>query len=395
MSSKVRGLKHRKAIWFSSTMSTNQTTFAELRSSLAGNRSLALPSARHGRLALVDPPPAFPPRPGAPCSVPSPRALQRAGSLASRSAMMASRARPLALTRGRFPPATRQASLRRISPRSRHDPHAQPPPFAPPELTGALMATPTARARPALAAPFASPSDLFPLPSLVPQPFLLLRARALRLQPPAARTELERWSKFVPVPPPFPNSPHTELDHFLSFLFPHFSRAPLNSPARNRDFPRNPHFRPPEQLHHPNVFVKSHWWSRAPPTPVKATDLAGVEAAAAAPPLLRRRRPPSLLRPLNRHHSTRGELLVLFPHLSDLLPPSFGRRNAADEPRAYLHLLPFHRVPSERKGALADGTYNLVPINEEEVPEGGANVVVIDPEPDSQLAQEGKPRSMT
>nr|CAB3504903.1 unnamed protein product [Digitaria exilis] len=157
------------------------------------------------------------------------------------------------------------------------------------------------------------------------------------------------------IPPPFPNSPCTELDHFLSFLFPHFSQAPLNSPARNRDFPQNPHFRPPEHLHVKlplRAIPDANRASQPPPTPVKATDLAGVEAAAAAPPLLRRRRPPSVLRPPNRHHSTRGELLVLFPHLSDLLPPSFGRRNAADEPRAYLHLLPFRRRTEPTRRAI-------------------------------------------
>nr|CAB3499231.1 unnamed protein product [Digitaria exilis] len=35
---------------------TNQTPLAELWSSHAGNRSLAVPSAHHGRLALVGPP---------------------------------------------------------------------------------------------------------------------------------------------------------------------------------------------------------------------------------------------------------------------------------------------------------------------------------------------------
>nr|CAB3480471.1 unnamed protein product [Digitaria exilis] len=248
-----------------------------------------------------------------------------------------SRARPLArprtrraeLTHGRFPPATRQASLRKISPRSRHD--LQPPtPFAHswrPRRLEHAYARPQPP-QPALAAPFASPT-------IPPPP----RSRT--------STELERRSKFAPVPPPFPNSPHIELDHFLRFLFPHFSRAPLNSPARNRDFPQNPHFRPPEHLHVEQplrAIPNANRASQPPPTLVKATDLAGVEAAAAAPPLLHRRRPPSLLRPPNRHHSTRGELLVLFPHLSDLLPPSFGRRNAVDERRAHLHLLPFCRV---------------------------------------------------
>nr|CAB3504396.1 unnamed protein product [Digitaria exilis] len=47
------------------------------------------------------------------------------------------------------------------------------------------------------------------------------------------------------------------------------------------------------------------------------------------------------------------------------------------------------------KGAIADGIYHLVPADEEGVPESGANEVTVDPEPNSQLAQEGKPRSMT
>ena len=46
-------------------------------------------------------------------------------------------------------------------------------------------------------------------------------------------------------------------------------------------------------------------------------------------------------------------------------------------------------------GALADGTYNLVPVNEEEAPEGGADVIVIEQESDTSVAQEGKPRSIT
>nr|CAB3503085.1 unnamed protein product [Digitaria exilis] len=43
----------------------------------------------------------------------------------------------------------------------------------------------------------------------------------------------------------------------------------------------------------------------------------------------------------------------------------------------------------------AFSTYNLVPPNEEEAPEGGANVIVIDPEIDAGVAQEGKPPSIT
>nr|CAB3504399.1 unnamed protein product [Digitaria exilis] len=224
-------------------------------------------------------------------------------------------------------------------------------------------------------------------------------------------------------------------------------------------------FKPsPRPTEHPNVFAKSHWCSRAPPTPVKATELAGVEVAATAPPLLHRRRPPSLLRPPNRHHSTRGELLVLSPtsptsshrRLAGATTPASPRapyrpKNSVvviaglfethrffvapdptclpgrqegpgpfHSPHAYqalrglgetefsdqlsvMPLLSLTGVLTEaaplihdpHKGALADGTYNLVPVNEEEVPEGGADVVVIDQEPDSVLAQEGKPQSTT
>nr|CAB3503082.1 unnamed protein product [Digitaria exilis] len=159
----------------------------------------------------------------------------------------------------------------------------------------------------------------------------LPRAGSRRLQPPAARTELALRVKFTLVPPPFPNPSRTELDHFPSFLFPHFCRAIPNSPARNRIFPQirvsgrrstrtsSPYFEPsPRSTKHSTSFAESHWCSRTPPTPARSTTLAEIEPAAAAP---------------HRHQSTRGEPQVLFPHFPDPLSSSFGRRNSGDEPR--------------------------------------------------------------
>nr|CAB3504397.1 unnamed protein product [Digitaria exilis] len=169
-------------------------------------------------------------------------------------------------------------------------------------------------------------------PQLAPSHFPSPRVRSHLLQPPAARTELESRAKFVLIPRPSPNSSRTELDHFPSFHFPHFSRAFPNSPARNWIFPQilisgrrststsSAHFEPsPRSTEHSNSFTESHWCSRAPLTPPRQPH--------------RHRTSPTTSEPPNRHHSTRGELLVLFPHFSDLLPPSFGRCNTVDEPR--------------------------------------------------------------
>nr|CAB3503189.1 unnamed protein product [Digitaria exilis] len=176
-------------------------------------------------------------------------------------------------------------------------------------------------------------------------------ARAHRLQPPAARTELESRAKFVLVSPPFPNPSRTELDHFPSFLFPHFSRALPNSPARNRIFPQilisgrrsirtsSTHFEAsPRSTGHPNSSTETHWCSRTPPTPVTATTLAGIEPAAAAPP----------------------------PHVAGDL------RASSDLPIATIRLVVSHWFfrpllrpppavvwPAQRQGALADGIYHL------------------------------------
>nr|CAB3502540.1 unnamed protein product [Digitaria exilis] len=174
--------------------------------------------------------------------------------------------------------------------------------------------------------------------------------------------------------------------------------------AENRDFPQIPIFRPPKHLHVEPHLRAIHDANRASqhlrhaPLMLTSPSNRSVEAAAAAPPLLHRRPPPGLLRPPNRHHSTNGELLVISPHFSDLIPPSFGRRNDVDEPKGTSSSIqgPACEVfKSSEEGALADGTYNLVPVNEEEVPEGGADVIVIDPESDTGVAQEGKPRSIT
>nr|CAB3502827.1 unnamed protein product [Digitaria exilis] len=110
---------------------------------------------------------------------------------------------------------------------------------------------------------------------------------------------------------------------------------------------------------------------RAPSTSESATDLTGVEAAAAAPPM-HRRRPFSDLPPASQ------------PPPIDSCSPSFGRRNSGDEPRTFLH-----------QGAVADGLDHLIPADGEGTPENGAGEGTVDPEANPQLAQEGKPRSIT
>nr|CAB3504395.1 unnamed protein product [Digitaria exilis] len=362
----------------------------------------------------------------------------------------------------RFVPSLSAEDLSSLTPRS-----AMPNPLR------ALMATLTARAR--ARTPPAAPTSS--------RPFLLLRARAPRLQPLAARTELERRSKFSLVPPPFPNSTHTELDHFLSFLFPPLLSSSPQLSARIGISPKIPisgrrststssdPFEPsPRPTEHPNVFAKSHWCSRAPPTTVKATDLAEVEAAAAAPHcsvaddlrassglptttiqlvvscsffsptsptsshcrLADATTPASPRAPYRLKNSVVVIAELFFfvapdptcllgrqegrgpfhsPHASQALRGPFHSPHASQTLRGLgetefsnqLWVMPLLSVASallctctvNRQGALADGTYNLVPVNEEEVPEGGADVVVIDQEPDSVLAQEGKPRRMT
>nr|CAB3453690.1 unnamed protein product [Digitaria exilis] len=236
------------------------------------------------------------------------------------------------------------------------------------------------------------------------------RARSHRLQPLAARTELESRAKFVLVPPPFPNPSRTELDHFPSFHFPHFSRALPNSPARNRIFPPNPHFRPPEHAHVEHLLralPESHWCSRTPPTPVTASTLAGIEPAAAA-------LPPHVAGELRASSSlpTATIRLVVSHWFFSPTSPTLSRRRLAGAtpsmsrgPKFIFFLFPGFPVKKAgtcsrsfkrfKEGVLANGVYHLVPADEEGIPESGANEVAVDPETNNQLAQEGKPRSIT
>nr|CAB3504400.1 unnamed protein product [Digitaria exilis] len=214
-----------------------------------------------------------------------------------------------------------------------------------------------------LARPNTPPSSLTPSLSLSPSP----RARSRRLQPRAARTEPSFEAEFALHSPPFPNSLRTKLDPFTSLPFPHSSRAVINSPARNRDFPQISIFWPPE---HPHVEPLLRAIPEKPRRPRRHCIAAG--------------RFPSFPRPPNCHQSTRGEPLVLSPHFPDPISPSLGRRNSGDEPRTFLH-----------QGVVADGFYHLIPANGEGTPENGAGEGTVDPEANPQLAQEGKPRSIT
>nr|CAB3504021.1 unnamed protein product [Digitaria exilis] len=189
---------------------------------------------------------------------------------------------------------------------------------------------------------------------------LLLRARALHLQPLAARTQLECRSKFTLVPPPFPNSSNRD-----------FPQIPISG-HRSTPTSSDPFEPSPRATEHPNSSTESHWYSRAPPTlvtpwwPHRHCSVAGDVRASSGLPTATIR------------------LVVSCSFFSPTSPTSSHRPKDVSSSSSF-----------SQEGALADGTYNVVPVDEEEVPEGGADVVVIDPEPDSVLAQEGKPRSMT
>nr|CAB3502440.1 unnamed protein product [Digitaria exilis] len=223
-------------------------------------------------------------------------------------------------------------------------------------------------------------------------------------------------TKFVLVPPPFPNPSRTELDHFPSFHFPHFSRALPNSPTRNRISPQirisgrrstrtsSSYSEPSPRSTEPSTsFAESHWCSRTPPTPTRSTTLAGIELAAAAPPphvAGELRASPGLPTATNR--------LVLSPWFFSPTSPTLSRRRLAGAtpatsrgPLFIFFVFPgdlfvkFQKIRGPAQGAIPDGFYHLIPANGEGTPENGAGEGTVDPEANPQLEQEGKPRSIT
>nr|CAB3503780.1 unnamed protein product [Digitaria exilis] len=216
-----------------------------------------------------------------------------------------------------------------------------------PELAAPSMATATAPYSVLASAPKRFPEHLTPLPF---SPHLAISS------PCASLPELR--GKIRPPLSTIPKFLTHEARTLPGLPFPHFSRAIVASPARNLDFPQiaifgrrssltsRPHSEPsPRSTEHAISFLLLHWCSRTLQTSTRPPDLTGVEVAAAAPPLHRRRRNSELPRPPNRHQSSRGEPLVLFPHFPDPNSPSFGRRSNADDPRTFLHRLRFSRRP--------------------------------------------------
>nr|CAB3503808.1 unnamed protein product [Digitaria exilis] len=206
-------------------------------------------------------------------------------------------------------------------------------------------------------------------------------------------------TKFVLVPPPFPNPSRIELDRFPSFHFPHFSRALPNSPARNRIFPQirisgrrstrtsSPYFEPSPKSTEPSTSF------------TESTTLAGIELAAAAPPphvAGELRASPGLPTATNR-------LVVRHWFFSPTSPTLSRCRLAGATPatsRGPLFIFfVFLGFPVKKQGpvqgAIPDGFYHLIPADGEGILESGAGEGTVDPEANPQLAQEGKPRSIT
>ncbi|KAF8747217.1 hypothetical protein HU200_013277 [Digitaria exilis] len=255
------------------------------------------------------------------------------------------------------------------------------------------------------------------------------------LLPRAARAEPSFSERFTFHTPPFPNSSRTKLALYSSSKSPPLLASYPQLSGEKSDFPQvrisgrwstrtsNPYFEPsPKPTKHPDSFPESYGCSRTPSFPATASNLAEIEPAATAPP-------PHVAGVL-RASSGLPTPLVLFP----TSPTSFHRRspgavtassgqgsspgflldeNPASESHFELQGSFSDKNPDrgnqqgsfcreelgprdQPKGALVDGFYDLVPVDREENLEGGrASVDADSPERSSQLAQEGKPRSIT
>nr|CAB3503518.1 unnamed protein product [Digitaria exilis] len=84
-----------------------------------------------------------------------------------------------------------------------------------------------------------------------------------------------------------------------------------------------------------------------------------------------------------------------YPNRRAVSPSSFSPTSPAPVRRSLAGARTPASPRTSSQGTLADSIYNLVPANEEETPEGGADVIVIEPETDPSVAQEGKPQSIT
>ena len=194
-------------------------------------------------------------------------------------------------------------------------------------------------------------------------PFPLLHARALHLQPPAARTELENSpprlkstanpSTVLQSTAPEPHS-STKL---ASQAIPNSNRATLDgnrkfSPPPVHSPPRTPPQRRAPISGHPR---RRHAPRRAPPHPREAPkpsralsrpspparDTAGASRSAAH----RRRAAPLLLRPRDLPQTTRGEPLNVSPNFPRPPPPFPRRKLFAGEARSSPRFYFSSRVP--------------------------------------------------
>nr|CAB3465587.1 unnamed protein product [Digitaria exilis] len=304
---------------------------------------------------------------------------------ASGRAIMAGRAPPLAAgahvvqsrsTAG-FPPTTRQESLQRIFTRPRLNPRCPTPSRALPELTGHQWRCSVVQPpHPSLAGPNTQPSDLtlspsqhptISLSSALPHAFFHLRPR---------RAELE-LSRHKPKSTAFPSM----------LLEPSPTEAEQRSTGIDGFPPLLGHSRCELHLHiepyTPVIPVAAKLHVELRLRPVKLTLLS-------APHLNPRSRLPTspelAALPLTVDEPCRfATILETYPKRLAVSPSSFSPTSPA----------PVRRLLAGIQGTLADGTYKLVPANKEEAPEGGADVIVIDPETDAGVAQEGKPRSIT
>ncbi|KAF8694055.1 hypothetical protein HU200_038507 [Digitaria exilis] len=285
-------------------------------------------------------------------------------AMARGHAIMASRAPPLAagahvvqsLSAAGFPPTTRQGPLLRIFAHPRNDPPRPTPPHALFELGGASMALP---------APFRlalSSSSLQTITNTLPFSF---SSRSLPPSSTSGRVEQSSSSRAANRNPPTLDGNQSfspPLGHFHRKLHLHVEpytpvipvAAKLHDELRLRPVNLT-------RLSAPRLDPRS-WLSTSP------------EQAA---PLLTVDEPCRFATVLE----TYPKRLAVSP--SSFSPTSPASVRLASEPRDLV------------QGALADGTYNLIPANEEEAPEGGADVIVIDPESGAGVAQEGKPRSIT
>ncbi|KAF8720106.1 hypothetical protein HU200_024885 [Digitaria exilis] len=179
------------------------------------------------------------------------------------------------------------------------------------------------------------------------------------------------------------------------------SRASRPNSSSNRIFPQirisgrrstrtsSPYFEPSPRSTEPSTSF------------AESTTLAGIELTVAAPPphvAGELRASPGLPTATNR--------LVVSPWFFSPTSPTLSRRRLAGATPAtsrgslfIVFLFPGFPVKKSgtcsRKGAVADGFYHLIPADGEGTPENGAGEGTIDPEANPQLAQEGKPRSIT